>query len=110
MPWSKHRDAQQFLESAPWAPGKPLEKGEPYPKKDLLDYITLCYAEVGRNIITIDLQAESGFSWLPFNKLELQLYNIRHLQHHSAQLIDRLRNASDISIPWLGTKSMDDGR
>jgi hypothetical protein len=26
------------------------------------------------------LEAESGFHWLPFDKLELQVYNIRHIQ------------------------------
>ncbi|RZK80772.1 MAG: hypothetical protein EOO92_06930 [Pedobacter sp.] len=45
---------------------------------------------------------DSGFDWLKMNKLELHFYNIRHLQHHIGQLVERL-NQSDIggSI-WIG--------
>jgi hypothetical protein len=45
--------------------------------------------------------APAGFPWLPFNKLELQFYNIRHIQHHTGQLADRLRNAINIGTPWV---------
>jgi len=41
--------------------------------------------------------AESGFSWYQMSKLEHQLVNIRHIQHHGAQLADRLRSAADIA-------------
>jgi hypothetical protein len=47
------------------------------------------------------LEAPSGFPFLPFNKLELQFYNIRHTQHHTGQLADRLRNAINIGTPWV---------
>ena len=45
--------------------------------------------------------APSGFSWLRFGKTELQLYNIRHIQHHAGQLTDRLRTAAGIGVRWV---------
>jgi hypothetical protein len=33
---------------------------------------------------------------------EHQFVSLRHLQHHSAQLADRLRAAMDIGIRWVG--------
>ena len=46
--------------------------------------------------------AQSGFHWYKMSKLEHQLVNIRHIQHDTAQLVDRLRAADDIGIKWVG--------
>jgi len=35
--------------------------------------------------------------------MELHMYNIRHLQHHAGQLIDRLRTTENIGIAWVST-------
>jgi hypothetical protein len=51
------------------------------------------------NITNMD--KESGFSWLPFDKLELQFYNIRHLQHHVGELSDSLGRVG-VEIDWVG--------
>jgi hypothetical protein len=61
----------------------------------------LCQAEVEAKVPALDLAAPSGFHWLPFNKLELQFYNIRHLQHHTGQLADRLRIVANVGVAWV---------
>jgi len=38
----------------------------------------------------------------PDVKLEHQLVNLRHAQHHAAQLADRLRAAVDLGTRWVG--------
>jgi hypothetical protein len=35
------------------------------------------------------------------SKLEHQFVNIRHIQHHGAQLIDRVRSATHVGIGWV---------
>jgi len=52
-------------------------------------------------VAAMDLQAESGFHWLPFNKLELQVYNIRHLQQHTGELCERLGAHGEIEVAWV---------
>lgn len=37
------------------------------------------------------LAAPSGFSWRPFSRGELHLYNLRHIQHHTGALSAYLR-------------------
>ena len=105
VPWAKHRNEHQFFESVPWAPEKKLEIGEPYTKAELLEYLAICQNAVEENVTSVVLKVKSGFDWLPFSKLELQFYNIRHIQHHTAQLDDRLRNKTDNGIRWIGAKS-----
>jgi hypothetical protein len=56
-----------------------------------------------RAVDTLDLDnPQSGFHWYKMSKLEHQFVNIRHVQHHAAQLADRLRAAADIGTPWIG--------
>lgn len=49
------------------------------------------------------LSAESAFSCVSFSRVELHLYNIRHIQHHAAQLTLRLRAERGVDIAWVGT-------
>ncbi|MBN1517409.1 DinB family protein [Candidatus Sumerlaeota bacterium] len=103
--WEKHRKEYEFLGPLPWPPHKEPDIGEPYTKDEMLEFVEFCQAEVERNVSALNLEAESGFFWLPFGKLELQFYNIRHVQHHAGQLIDRLRNKESIGVDWAGMKT-----
>jgi hypothetical protein len=102
-PWEKHIHEINFLSAIPWEPEREAAVAEPYSKEDILDYLHRVADGVGPRVDATDLDAPSGFSWLPFNKLELQIYNIRHIQHHAAQLIERVRQATGVGIEWVGT-------
>lgn len=103
-PWMKHMQDSQYLGPRPWAPNEPRKIPQPYAKADVLEYLTLCSADVEANVPALHFDDESGFYWLKFDKLELQFYNIRHLQHHTGQLADRLRTVSGIGLPWVGSR------
>ena len=107
VPWSKHRQEYEFLGPFPWPPHKEPNIGEPYSQEDVLEYLEVCQNEVGGRVSSLNLEAASGFDWLPFDKLELQFYNIRHLQHHTGQLVDRLRTREAIGVGWVGTRPAD---
>ncbi len=49
------------------------------------------------------LNAPAGFVRKPFSRAELHVCNIRHIQHHAAQLSLRLRIDSQHEIPWFGS-------
>ncbi|MGB6386480.1 MAG: DinB family protein [Terriglobales bacterium] len=99
--WAKHQPDLQYLGPRPWAPNDAPAVVKPYSRADVLEYHKLCCTEVEARVPKLDLSAASGFYWLPFNKMELQLYNIRHLQHHTGQLADRLRTVADVGVDWV---------
>ncbi len=101
-PWSGHRGEAHFLGRRPWPPHDPPELGAPYTRAEVLDYLGCVRRQVATWLEPLDLEGSSGFQWLPLTKFELQLYNIRHVQHHAGQLTDRLRNAAGIGIEWVG--------
>ncbi len=48
------------------------------------------------------LAGPSGFLRRKCSRAELHVYNIRHIQHHAAQLSLRLRLDTKVDIPWVG--------
>ena len=101
-PWSRHRPDYEMLGVPAWNPTYVPEIGKPYAKQDLIDYVDFCHEQVDRIVPTLDWEAASGFVWLPFGKLELQLYSIRHLQQHIGELCERLGAHAGMAIDWIG--------
>lgn len=102
-----HQKAEDFV---PWARHQPKANNisrpkidQPYSKKDLLDYWRICNNMVDERVAGLDLTASKcGFYWYRMSTLEHQLVNLRHIQHHSAILSYRIRQASRIAIGWVG--------
>lgn len=101
-PWSQHRAEYQFIGQVPWPPHAAPRIGAPYDRAAILEYLAVCEAEVARRVPALDLAAASGFAWLPFNKLELQFYTIRHIQQHAGELMERLGSRAGLELRWVG--------
>ncbi len=99
-PWEHHRPGYEDL---PWPPGSGPKILEPYTKEQLLDYWRICDEKIDAGVEKLDLDtSESGFSWhKTMSKLEHQLQNIRHIQHHTASLAARLRLAVGADVRWV---------
>ena len=95
-PWAKHKEDYEAL-------GRQLPRdGEPYTKEEILEYCGKCGEQVEERVASLEPDVPSGFHWLPFSKLELQFYNIRHLQQHIGELCERLGAWGDIEVGWVG--------
>lgn len=94
VPWEKHRGQIGKLDSNDGTV-------EPYTKDEVLGYLAFCREIVDEKVPSLDLGAASGFVWLKFDKLELQFYNIRHLQHHVGELMERLGARAAIDAKWV---------
>jgi hypothetical protein len=102
-PWQRHRAEHECLGPPHHAPNRQPEIGDPYTKTQLLEYWQFCDQMVDTAVDRLDLDAaECGFPWYPLPKLDHQIVNIRHLQHHTALLAGRLRQANGIDIEWMG--------
>jgi hypothetical protein len=83
-----------------------LEDREPtsrYEKPQIITYLDFCRAKASATIAgetEATLSARAKFDGKDFSRAELHVYNIRHIQHHAAQMILRLRLHSVTDIPW----------
>ncbi|MCA9288472.1 MAG: DinB family protein [Phycisphaerales bacterium] len=89
-------------------PAGEKELSDEYPSRrferdELTRYIAICREKLREAMAaetTESLAAPSGFSWLPFSRLELHLYNLRHLAHHTGQLTAYLRRFG-VETKWV---------
>lgn len=95
QPWTKHREDHEQFKAAP-------DTLSAYTKEEVLEYCQFCRTKVDQAMDHLDLNhPESGFSWYKMPKLEHQIVNIRHIQHHAAQLTDRLRKVENMGTRWV---------
>lgn len=85
-----------------WEQHHDPDNGIPFTQEQMLTYLVFCRQQVRERVPRLDLEAASGFDWLPFNKLELQFYNIRHIQQHTGELYERLGTRENIELDWVG--------
>lgn len=99
--WSGHRDEYEFLGPIPWENNRLPKTGDPFTREEILAYLAVCGQQIDEKTQQFDPEAGSGFSWLPMSKLELHIYNIRHLQQHTAELMERLGTRTEIRLNWV---------
>lgn len=100
--WAKARGEAEHLGPIFFEGNREPVIAEPYTPAEIADYLDFCRNEVATQVPKLDLDAPSGFSWISLNKLELQFYNIRHIQHHTGELYERLGTRADADLPWIG--------
>jgi hypothetical protein len=75
-----------------------------YRRDDLLDYATHCRHKAIEIIGSDTLESLAGPNGVverPMTRAEFYVYNIRHIQHHAAQLSLRLRLDAGVEIGWV---------
>lgn len=106
-PWEGQSDVQHPDGiPGPPNPDSPLPPvPSPYSKDEVLAYWDFCDRMVDGAVETLDFgRRNSGFHWYPIPKLEHQIVNVRHVQHHAAQLADRVRAAAGVGVRWAGSR------
>jgi hypothetical protein len=102
-PWEHHRARCQSLDS------RPTPTGEPYSRAQVLQYLSQCQAMVGPAVDALDLTARNcGFPWYRVSKMEHQMINIRHIQHHTIYLSAALRAAGCAPVEWISPMRSDE--
>jgi hypothetical protein len=76
-----------------------------YAKEELQDYLRHCREKCRETIEYLTDQRMNEFCvfrWGEISFAELLMYNMRHVQHHAAQLNLILRQKIDSAPPWVG--------
>jgi hypothetical protein len=79
---------------------------QPYMKQQLLSYVKHC-REKCHSVVTSMTEEQArrkcSFGWGDASFSELLLYNMRHVQHHTAQLNLILRQQTNTAPEWVAT-------
>jgi hypothetical protein len=81
------------------------------PRAETLAYVLICLEKLRTTIASEteeSLRGISGFSWCKFTRMEMHVYNLRHVQHHAGQLSAHLRRMDPTcqertELRWVST-------
>ena len=97
--WEHHRPKYNRFPSGP----EVTQALTPYSIDDVRAYCARCEASVDAAVDRLDLTSpESGFPWYKMSKLEHQVVSLRHIQHHTGQLAERIRQVTGRGVGWVG--------
>lgn len=74
-------------------------------KEEILSFIDDIENSLPRAVAALPLDKDSGFEWYPYSRLELHINSIRHIQHHTAQMIERLKANGISGFYWWADQS-----
>lgn len=102
------RFAHQYLKAHDkgfprWEQRLHAQPGVPFSKEEILKRLAMVERDVAEQVPLMDLNAKTGATGALANKFELQLYNIRHIQHHTGELYERL-SAYDVKLGWASQR------
>jgi hypothetical protein len=98
--WEHQIENVQMLGVLPWPPHKKIIPERSYSKAELLDYLELVEKQLEGQLDKMDLTADCWPFWYNLSQFELQLTNLRHIQHHIGQLVERHNTTSRINVQW----------
>lgn len=93
-----------FTQPPPFIVGKLPE--QPYTKEQILGYLSTCREKCQSTIETLTderAQERCVFQWMEPTFLELQLYCMRHVQEHAAQLSLVLGQHGVTGMDWIAS-------
>ncbi len=89
---------------ARWEVRRYAQPGIPFSKEEILERFALVEQDVIEQIPIMNLDQTLGALGLS-NKLELQLYNIRHIQQHAGELYEKLSGYPNIKLGWVDQRT-----
>ena len=102
--WPGTRPLHHVFGPGPWAPDFDPSTLQPYTREELLEQHAWLLERLNQSFNDASTELPSLFPWIPFSRLELYFYNLRHLQHHTGQLSERIKQLTGEGVKWVGMK------
>ncbi|MBI5943731.1 MAG: hypothetical protein HY864_05130 [Chloroflexi bacterium] len=102
------RYAHQYLKARDkgyprWEQRAYSKPGKLFTKEEILERLAAVEQDVVTQLAIMNLEEKTGATGHLANKLELQIYNIRHIQQHAGELYQRL-SAYNLKLEWASQR------
>ncbi len=102
-PWPGAIEGAESLGGS-WETDGAAEVAGCHTHEELVGFLDQLLQEIPYAVASLPLEDACGFEWYPFRRFELHVHSIRHTQHHTAQLIERLHAHGIRGIDWIAGK------
>jgi hypothetical protein len=99
--WPRQSNDCHFLGPTPWPPHERFVPHESYSKADVIEFIDFVLAAIPEYLEHLEPEKPCWPHWYKQNQFEFHLNNLRHIQHHTAQLVERNGGSS---VGWIGVE------
>ncbi len=69
-------------------------------KEEIISFIENTEAILNQSVEALPFEEYTGFDWYPYTRFEFHINNIRHIQHHAGQIIERLKAKGFSGFHW----------
>ncbi|HUI88882.1 MAG TPA: hypothetical protein VLX61_09165 [Anaerolineales bacterium] len=106
--YHRPRYAHQYLKAKDqdyprWEQRRHSKPGVPFSKKQILERLAAVEQDVAEQIPIMNLNEKTGAAGNLANRLELQIYNIRHIQQPTGELYQRL-SLYPVKLGWASQR------
>ena len=98
--WDGQTDLDHFFET-PWPPHERHMPDRAMTKADIIRFIDFLLEVIPEYLEYLEPDEPCWPHWYHMNQFEFHLNNLRHIQHHTAQLIER-NGGSAVGWPGVG--------
>ncbi len=98
--WPKSKDDYHFFHNKPWPPFEEIIINEPYTKDEMLEFLEFVKSNIPEYLLDMQPEERCWPHWYDENQLEFHINNIRHIQHHIAEIIERHDIVSSFKYDW----------
>jgi hypothetical protein len=98
--WPKARENYQFFGKTPWPPFDKVILEESYSKSDILEFLAFVRENIPRYLEEMRPEERCWPHWYDETQLEFHINNLRHIQHHCGELIERHDIFGSFAYRW----------
>jgi hypothetical protein len=99
--WPGQSDNAHFLGPTPWPPHERCVPAEVCSQARIAEFIDFVLAAIPDYLAQMEPDAPCWPHWYQQNQCEFHLNNLRHIQHHTGQLIER-NGGTAVGWPGVG--------
>jgi hypothetical protein len=99
--WDRQSNDCHVLGPTPWPPHVRFVPSESYSRDDIIAFIDFVLMTIPEYLAHLEPDKPCWPHWYKQNQFEFHLNNLRHIQHHTAQLIERNGGSS---VGWIGVE------
>ena len=81
--------------------GKPITSNDVLSQSDIAHFVDHIVQCIPRYLERFSMDSDCWPNWYSLSQMEFHMNNLRHIQHHVGQLIERHRSIKALDVPWL---------
>ena len=98
--WPKEKEYYHFFGNKPWPPFEKVTIETPYSINNINEFIEFVREQVPNYLKDFSPDEKCWPFWYDETQFEFHINNIRHLQHHTAEILERHNNLKKTKYSW----------